>query len=127
MKKFSLLSVLILSGILLFTSCKKPGHETKYITINETISAGNTYALDLSVYGDADDQPAITTQAANYVISQINVDAVTAKNKYNFSTNTKSQDKQTVVITLTENHGGRGGSGNCNHTEAVITINFTVL
>ena len=127
MKKFTILSVLILSGILLFTSCKKPAHETEYITINETISAGDTYALDLSVYGDADDQPAITTQAANYVISQINVDAVTAKSKYNFSTNTKSQDKQTVVITLTENHGGRSGPGNCNHTEAVITINFTIL
>ena len=74
---------------------------------------------------DDDDVATITTQAANFSVSSITKDPATSKNMYHFSILTKVQDKETVVITLKENHGGRGGGG-CNDDEAVITINFTV-
>ena len=126
MKKYILFPAILLCGIFFLQSCKKEGHETKYITLNETVSSGNTYSLDPGVYGDADDVASITTQAAHYTISQMDMDAASAKNIYHFSINTKFQDKETVVITLSENHQGRGG-GRCNHDAVVITINFTVL
>lgn len=124
MKKYILPLVILFCGTIFLSSCKKPGHDTKYYTLNETVLSGSTYTLDLSAYGDADDRPAVTTQAANYIVSQVGRDAVSAKNIYSFSSSSKSGDKETVVITLTEDHGGRGGP--CNHDAAVITINFTV-
>ena len=124
MKKYLLPPVLLLCGIFLLQSCKKGGHDTKYITLNETINSGSTYSLNPLIYGDDDDVASITTQAVNYTKSQFDIDAA-GKNIYHFSTGSKVQDKETVVITLTENHDGRGGN-NCNKTEAVITINFTV-
>ena len=125
MKKYILLPALIFCGIIFLQSCKKEGHDTKYITLDETIISGSTYSLDPAAYGDADDLASITTQAAHYDVSQISPDAVSGKNMYHFSIITKGQDKETVVITLNENHGGRGGD--CNKAVAVITVNFTVL
>ena len=126
MKKHLFTAVIVLLGIVSLQSCKKPRHETKYITLDETVQSGNTFALDLTSYGDADDIPSISTQATTYVVSQINKDAVTARDIYNFSSSVKAQDKQTVVITLTENHAGSGG-GRCDGAVAVITINFTIF
>jgi hypothetical protein len=125
MKKYIQLPLLIISFLFILNSCKKPAHETQYVTLNETIQAGNTYILDLSAYGDADDQPSITKQAASYVVSQISTDAMTAKNIYTFSDTQKSTEKQTVVITLKEQHRRPMGR-NCNQDVAVITINFTI-
>jgi uncharacterized protein YgiB involved in biofilm formation len=124
MKKYLSFALFATAMFFMLQSCKKPGHDTEYITLNETIQAGNTYKLNLNAYGDADDEPSITTQAKNFTVSQINKDAVTANNIYNFSLAQKVAEKQTVVITLKEpkHHGGRG----CNRDEAVITINFTV-
>ena len=122
MKKYILSAIIIFCGILSMQSCKKPGHDTQYITLNESIHSGDTYTLNLRNYGDDDDAPSITKQATDYTISQIN------NTTYNFSTTTKSLEKQTVVITLTEDHhGGFGACNNNNKTEAVITINFTIL
>jgi uncharacterized protein YgiB involved in biofilm formation len=124
MKKYIPLTLLVIAAFVMLQSCKKPGHETQYVTLNETIQSGSNYTLNLSAYGDADDEPSITTQAKNFTVSQINKDAVTANNIYNFSLAQKTTDKQTVVISLKEpqHHGGR----DCNRDEAVITINFTV-
>ena len=124
MKKYILFPAALFCGIVFFQSCKKE-HETKYITLNETLKAGAVYSLDVSAYGDADDIASITKQAAHYAISQIDKDGVSAENIYHFSVDTKSQANETVVITLSEDHGGRSG-GRCNHDEAVITVNFTV-
>ena len=124
MKKYLQFTMLLIAVFFVLQSCKKPGHQTQYVTLNETIQSGSTYTLNLSAYGDADDEPSITTQAKNYSVSQIGKDAVTANNMYSFSVMQKASDKETVVITLKEQHGNR--RGNCNRDEAVITINFTV-
>ena len=125
MKKYILLPLALLMAIVMMQACKKEHHEAKYITLNQTIKSGDTYSLEPGIYGDDDDVATITTQAANFSVSSIANDAATSKNMYHFSIVTKIQDKETVVITLKENHGGRGG-GSCNHDDAVITINFTV-
>jgi hypothetical protein len=123
MKKYFPLPFLAIVLFFMLQSCKKHGRDTQYITLNETVISGNTYSLDLSAYGDEDDIPSITTQAKNYDVSQINKNAVTARNIYSFSVTQKTSDKETVVITLKEQHAGRGS---CNRDEAVITINFTI-
>jgi hypothetical protein len=107
-------------------SCKKQDHKTQYVTLNETIQSGSTYILNLSNYGDEDDVVSITTQAKKYTVSEINKDAVTANNIYTFSVLQKTTEKQTVVITLKENHQRGSGGGDCNRDKAVITINFTI-
>ena len=121
MKKYILLPAVFLCGIFLFQSCKKD-HGTKYITLNETVKAGSTYSLNVSAYGDADDIASITKQADHFAVSQIDQDAASKNSIYHFSIDTKFQANATVVITLSEDHGGRG---HCNHDPAVITINFT--
>ena len=126
MKKYILLPLVLLMAIVIMQACEKEHDETKYITLNETIKSGDTYSLEPGIYGDDDDVATITTQAANFSVSSITKDAATSKNMYHFSIITKVQEKETVVITLKENHGGRGGGAGCNDEEAVITINFTV-
>ena len=123
MKKYIFLLTFLLGSMMLLQSCKKEHKETKYVTLNETLQSGQIYSLDLATYGDADDVPSITTQADNYFVSEINKDASTAKNIYHFSGDNKFATPQKVIITLAENHGGRG---NCKSDDTVITINFTV-
>ena len=123
MKNFFKFALVLMATCFILQSCKKH-KDTQYITLNETVQSGTTYKLDISAYGDDDDVPSITTQAKSYDISQINKDAVTARNIYSFAVTQKTADKETVVITLKEEHRGRGGS--CNKDEAVITINFTI-
>jgi hypothetical protein len=125
MKKYLLFSLLAIGMIFMVGSCKKHDRDTQYVTLNETIRSGTTYLLDLSAYGDEDDVPYITTQAKNFDVSQINKDVVTARNIYSFSVTQKTSDKETVVVTLKEQHDG-GRRGSCNRDEAVITINFTI-
>lgn len=126
MKKYVHFPLLLISVLFILASCKKPGHETQYVKLNETIQSGSTYTLDLSAYGDGDDQPFITTQAVQYTVSQINMDAITAKNIYTFSVAQKVTEKQIVIITLKEQHHRGSGGRNCDRDEAVITINFTI-
>lgn len=123
MKKYIFLLTFLLGSMLLLQSCKKEHKDTKYVTLNETVQAGQTYSLDLATYGDADDVPSITTQADHYFVSEINKDASAAKNVYHFSADSKFTTPEKVVITLAENHGGRG---DCKHDDTVITINFTM-
>lgn len=123
MKQYLRFPLLIVSLFFVLNSCKKPGHETQYVTLDETIQAGSNYTLDLSAYGDDDDQPSITKQAAEFSVSQISTDAITGRNIYTFSASQKNTVKQTVVITLKEQH--RRGP-DCNRDVAVISINFTI-
>ena len=122
MKKYTILFALALGPLLLLESCKKE-HKTKYVVLNETVKSGGTYSLDVSSYGDADDRASITTQAAYYSVSQIDMDLATQKSIYHFSTDTKVGATDQVIITLAENHGGRN---RCDQNDAVITINFKV-
>lgn len=113
--------------ILVFLNgCKKPGHDTQYVELNETVLSNAMYTLDLSQYGDEDDIPSISTQATDYTVSEIRKDAVSSKNIYNFSSAAKSASAQTVVITLKEGNHPNGPRRNCNRDEAVITIHFSV-
>jgi hypothetical protein len=125
MKKYIHYPLLLISMFLILQSCKKP-HDTRYVTLNETIVSGNTYTLDLSAYGDGDDKASITTQAKNYTVSQISKDAVSSNDIYTFSVTQKQADKETVIITLKEDHRHGPSGGGCDHDEAVITINFTI-
>lgn len=122
MKNYTVLFAIVLGGLFLLTSCKKE-HKTKYVVLNETVKSGAMYSLDVASYGDADDRASITTQAAHYSVSQIDMDPATQKSIYHFSTETKVGGSEQVIITLSEDHGGRN---RCDHNEAVITIKFSV-
>ena len=122
MKKTLQSLVFLFLTIGLLQSCMKEKHETKHITINETIASGSTYSLDLSAYEDEDEAASISHQADHYSISQI--DKLSGKNIYHFSITTKFQNTETVELAIGEEHnGGR----NCGHEDkTVITINFTI-
>ena len=122
MKRTLHLPLFIISILFILASCRKPGHDTQYVTLSETIVSGATYTLDLSAYGDADDQPSITQQATAFTVSRISTDASTGRYTYSFSSDQKNGSKETVVVTLKET----GHRHNCNRDEAVITINFTI-
>lgn len=126
MKKYLIILLPLIAGLVFLSSCRKEKHKTKYITLNETVKSGIPYSLDVSAYGDEDDQAVITTQAFHYGSSQIDLDAATSKSIYHFTDDSKYKTGETVVITLSENHEGRSG-GHCDHDEAVITIHFTIL
>ena len=121
MKKYILRAVFLLCGIVLLPSCKK-GQETKYVTLNEAVKSGTTYSLDLTAYGERNAEVSITTQATDYTTSQVDRDTATGRNIYHFSTDTKIDEKETVVLNVKDN------KGHCSHDEqkTVITINFTI-
>ncbi len=139
MKKILALSVAVLASIVLFTSCKKEKtDEITNVTLDVTINAGETYKLDLSKYGDADDVASITKQAENFATSEIAKVGVIGE--YNFmkagSPKVGGNGNETVVLKVEE--GQRGGantsSNGSNHhgknhhiEETNITINFTIL
>jgi hypothetical protein len=145
MKKNLILFVAILSTIVLFTSCKKQNtDEIKNVTLDVSINAGETYKLDLSQYGDADDVATITTQATTFTTSEIAKVGVIGE--YNFmkagSPKTGGNGYETVILKVAEGTGGgRCGTdsngvhtsqgdhhGKGNHVdETNITINFTIL
>ena len=97
--------------------------DTKYVTLNENVQSGTSYALDLSVYGKNSSTATITAQPSNYTVSQVDQDAVTARNIYHFSSDTKIDTQEKVVIEVTEKNNSR-----CHHDDdkTVVTINFTV-
>lgn len=103
-------------------SCKKE-HETKYVNLDETVTSGETYSLDLNTYSSQNARISIATQPAEFTVSQIDKDAVTSRAIYHFTTESKTQERQKTVINISDNKGGR-----CNRDEnkTVITINFTV-
>lgn len=146
MKKNLLLMLAFIATAILFTSCKKEKtDEISNITLNVTVNAGETYKLDLSKYGDADDAAIITTQATNFATSEILKNATIGE--YNFSKagspKTGGNGNERVVLKISE--GIRGGNGitvgGCipnsnsgdNHDkkhhgdETNITIEFTIL
>lgn len=146
MKKFLTLFLAILSAVILFTSCKKEhGDEITNVTLDVSINAGETYKLDLSQYGDADDFATITKQATDFATSEIA--KVGTIGEYNFmkAGNPKvgGNGSETVILKVEEGKGnGRcsGDSTRVNHNnggehhgkkhhveETNITINFTIL
>jgi hypothetical protein len=147
MKK-SLLSALFLFGIAItLNSCKKEKtDEITNVTLDVSINAGETYKLDLSAYGDADDKATITKQAADFVTSEIA--AVGIIGEYQFlkagAPKVGGNGTETVVLKVSEGHhsggchngnvpsdstGNHGGQHKKRHhiEETNITINFTIL
>ena len=119
-------ALLLICGIVLLQSCKKSEHDTQYITLNESISSGSTYSLNLRAYADVDEIASITSQAAHYAVSQIDTDALTADPVYHYSAGTKLSDTEKVVITVNEHHRNGRGNGCDDDNVAVISINFTI-
>lgn len=122
MKKLLPLSAVFILSLCLLQSCMKERHETKYITLNENLASGATYALDLGPYLDHDDAATISRQAQHFNTSQ--VDNAGGKNTYHFSIDTKFQNTESVELSIAEDHNGRGDCG--HRAETVITINFTI-
>jgi hypothetical protein len=111
--------------LFMLLSCKKERHgENKFVTLNVSVNAGDTYRLDLSPYGDADDLATITKQAVTYLTSEISKGA--ADNFiYSFakagSPKMGGNGTELVVLKITE------PEGRCrNHDETTVTINFTI-
>jgi hypothetical protein len=125
--KFKLaIPVLLCLSVLFFSSCKKdqPDNESKAVTLNVTQSSADTYTLDLSQYGDADDLTAIQTQATAFITSEINQNATSGKSIYTYTSigNGKAGYTGTdkVVLKVYEPAGRK----HCDET--IITINFTI-
>jgi hypothetical protein len=144
MKKNLILFVAIFSTVILFASCKKENtDEIKNVTINVTINAGETYKLNLSQYGDADDIASIIKQATTFTTSEIA--KVGMIGEYNFmkagSPKAGGNGNEVVILKVEEaNNIPRCGNGNTSSNgsgehhgrkhhldETNITINFTVL
>jgi hypothetical protein len=146
MKKILIFAVALLSSAILFTSCKKENtDEITNVTLDVSINAGETYKLDLSHYGDADDFATITTQATTFTTSEIA--KIGTIGEYNFmkAGNPKvgGNGTESVVLKIEEGNGGgrcigdstavhpnNGGGhhGKKHHIEETnITINFTIL
>ncbi len=119
-----ILSVAFLSTLVLFTSCKKEkADEIKNVTLNVTINAGETYKLDLSQYGDADDIATITKQAADFATSEIVKIGTIWEYDFMRAGNPKAggNGTETVVLKVAE-------PANRRHVdETNITINITIL
>lgn len=139
MKKILTSFAVILSTAILFTSCKKENMEKNKVTnisLDVTLNAGELYSLDLSKYGDADDIATITTQANNFVTSEIA--KTTVIGNYVFmkggTPKTGGNGNETVVLKISEANRGNATQnndnkhgGHCNKDETNITIHFTVL
>lgn len=121
MKKY-IITIVIACSILFMQSCKKD-HETKYVTLNETVKSGKTYVLDLSIYGSQDAVAAIATQPVDFTISKIDHDVATGRNIYHFATDSKTQAQEKTIINITDKKNNR-----CSHDDdkTVLTINFSI-
>lgn len=113
---------MLFCGIIFLQSCKKD-QEAQYVTLDENIKSGSTYSLDLSEYGERNAISSITTQALNYTVSQIDIEPVTGKPVYHFSSDTKTDDMETIVINVT---GKRNGRCNQSNKKKTITIHISV-
>lgn len=124
-KLYSIVSVSILVCVV-FSSCQKANlkHENQAITLNVSLTPDQLYKLDLSQYGDADDIASISTQAADFITSEVNFDNSSQKYFYTYtsSLNSKTALSKTekVVLSVHEPAGRR----HCDQT--IITINFTI-
>jgi hypothetical protein len=109
-----------------FSSCQKANlkNENQAITLKVSLTPDQLYKLDLSQYGDADDIASISTQAADFITSEVNFDTGSQKYFYTYtsSLNSKTALSKTekVVLSVHEPSGRR----HCDQT--IITINFTI-
>ena len=131
MKNNILLFTCLFCGTALLQSCEKEKNDIKYITLNENVKSGATYSLDVSSYQDKESLATIATQASSFTISQIDADASTGRNIYHFSTDSKSNAHEKVVIYIAEvkddhHHGPCNHDHHDNAPETVITVNLDV-
>ena len=128
MKQKYSFALLAIVSILSFSSCKKDMHdrnEIKNVDLNIALTAGASYQLDLSKYGDADDVVSIATQATHFDVSAINQDFATKKYNYQYKAPAADPKVTTaiidkVVIKVSE------PANRCHKDETNITINFTI-
>lgn len=128
MKKLFAFFVFFAGMSVIFPSCEKEMDDTKYVTIEAAVTSNSNYQLDLSQYGDEDDVATITTQASNFVVSEIQNTIGRFKPVYHYSTSAKTTTTDQVVITITEGKkDGRNGRGHCDKDDAtIVTIKFTI-
>lgn len=139
MKKVFISFALILSSVILLTSCKKEKIEKNKIsniTLDVTLKVGELYSLDLSKYGDADDIATITAQANNFVTSEIIKTTVIGNYVFMKGGTPKigGNGNETVVLKVSESTRGNATQNyenqrtkHCNIDETNIKINFTIL
>lgn len=107
------------------TSCMKERNEkTEYIVLNETVSAGKSYKLNLERYAAPGNTVIISRQAVNYTVSEVSKSNNSWE--YTFSKNALLKagvnDKEQVVLKISDNNT------KClyNQEKVNITINFTI-
>jgi hypothetical protein len=137
----TILSALFLfAGIGLFSACTKEkiSDQTKNVTINETISPGATYTLDLGAYGDASAKANITKEASFASVSLLDIQPGTSKYRYTYTPIlTKANGTDVVEITLTQERAGGGytcgtggmcggGGSGSKEEKTIVTVNITI-
>jgi hypothetical protein len=140
MKTKFYLPIIVVAGLLSFTSCKKESvgrsennsPAGSSVILNASVNAGAAYKLNLSFYGNGD--ATIIKQATSYTVSQIKQDAG-GNNIYEYATTlsgSKSGSSNTDQVKLKITSHSEGGGGGCqggNHSnsasETNVTINFS--
>ena len=90
-------------------------------TINQTLSANQSYQFDLGNFGD-EEGASISKQATNFSISSVNKDINTGKAIYKYVPATNFIGKDVVEI-----KSARGSNGACANNKLInTTIKFTI-
>ena len=119
---FGLLTILF--GLtFLIQSCKKDSlPEPKTQTINQILSANQSYQFDLGSFGD-EEGASISKQATNFYISSVNKDINTGKAIYKYVPATNFIGTDEVEI-----KSARGSNGTCANNKLINTrIKFTII
>jgi hypothetical protein len=117
MKKYSTLLLSLLATMILFSACKKEKtDEITNVTLDVSVNAGEMYKLDLSKYGDADDNATITTQAVNFSTSEVVKTGIIGEYNFMKAGNPKAggNGNETVILKVAEGTGGGPRCGNGN-------------
>ncbi len=129
MKKLQIGFIAIISSMLLFVSCTKDNYDVAYITINSSLAPAQIYELDLSKYGDSDDNYSILQPSQFGCSSQIRKDNNLFKFKYHaVAEKSIFFNNDQVKISIENNRRGNCNSGNgrIKRNKTVIIINFSI-
>jgi hypothetical protein len=130
MKKIQTFLIAALSAMFIFASCAKDNYDVEYITINSTLAPAQTYELNLSKYGESDDNYSILQSSQFGCSSQIRKDNNIFKFKYHsVAENSIFFKNDQVKISIDNNRRGNcnNGFGRVKRNKTVIIVNFTIL
>jgi hypothetical protein len=122
MKKIFYASLLVFVFFIGVSCEKHMEHKAKHVVLNETVTTGVEYTLNLQQYGDKDDIASISKQAKNFVTSEITNTTGTFNPVYHYMTTSKIAATDQVVLTISEQ--GRGHDD--EDDQSTVTINFTI-